>query len=133
MAVANFFTESNIPLWGFLAISTIIMLIEGCFIEGVAICLIMVPILHPSVVSYGYSLITFAVILTINIEIALMTPPVGLNLFVVSGSTKAQGLGGTIEDAMRGIIPFVLIYLVVIVLVMIWPPLSLWLPARMIG
>jgi C4-dicarboxylate transporter DctM subunit len=109
------------------------MLIEGCFIEGAAICLIMVPILHPSVVSYGYSLITYGVILTMNVEIALMTPPVGLNLFVVSGSTKAQGLGGTIEDAMRGIIPFVLIYLVVIVLVMIWPPLSLWLPARMIG
>lgn len=133
MAVANFFTESNIPLWGFLAISMIIMLIEGCFMEGAAICLIMVPILHPSVVSYGYSLITYAVLLTINIEIALMTPPVGLNLFVVSGTTKAQGLGGTIEDAIKGIIPFVLIYLAVMVLVMIWPPLSLWLPARMIG
>jgi C4-dicarboxylate transporter DctM subunit len=68
-----------------------------------------------------------------NVEIALMTPPVGLNLFVVSGETMAQGLGGTIEDAIKGIIPFVLLYLVVMVLVMVWPSLSLWLPTHMIG
>lgn len=132
-AISSFFTTHAIPLWGFLAISVIIMLIEGCFMEGVAICLIMVPILHPTVLSYGFDLITFGVILTINVEIALLTPPVGLNLFVVSGECKAQRLGGTIEDAIKGILPYFFLYLLVMVLVMIWPSLTLWLPKHMIG
>jgi C4-dicarboxylate transporter DctM subunit len=132
-AIAEFFTIHNIALWGFLAITMIIMLIEGCFLEGAAICLIMVPILHPAVLSYGFSLITYAVLLTINIECALLTPPVGLNLFVVNNLCKAQGLTCTLEEVIKGVIPYFFLYILTMILVMLFPFLSLWLPNHMIG
>jgi C4-dicarboxylate transporter DctM subunit len=132
-AVAEFFVAHNIPLWAFIVITMIIMLIEGCFLEGAAICLIMVPILHPTVLRYGFSLISYAVLLTINIECALLTPPVGLNLFVVTNLCKAQDLPITFEEVVKGIIPYLILYIIVIVLVAFFPFLSLWLPNHMIG
>jgi len=132
-AVANFFITHNVPLWQFLAITMLIMLIEGCFLEGVAICLIMIPILHPAIVSYNFSLITYAVLLTINVECALLTPPIGLNLFVVNDMCKAQGLPINLGKVISGSFPFLLIYLFVMILVAFFPSLSLWLPTHMIG
>ena len=132
-AVSNFFITHNVPLWQFLAITMLIMLIEGCFLEGVAICLIMIPILHPAIVSYNFSLITYAVLLTINVECALLTPPIGLNLFVVNDMCKAQGLPINLGKVISGSFPFLLIYLLVMILVAFFPFLSLWLPTRMIG
>jgi len=132
-AVAEFFVIHNIPLWGFLVITMIIMLIEGMFLEGAAICLIMVPILHPAILRYGFSLITYAVLLTINIECALLTPPVGLNLFVVNNLCKAQGMPITLEEVIKGVMPYFLLYILTMVLVAFFPFLSLWLPNHMIG
>lgn len=132
-SIAGVFSTYAIPLAGFLAITMIIMLVQGCFLEGVAICLIMVPILHPSVISYGYSLYVYAVLMTINIECALLTPPIGLNLFVVQGLVKQQGMDCTLEDTIRGVFPFFLLYLVTMVIVIIFPQLALWLPEHMYG
>jgi C4-dicarboxylate transporter, DctM subunit len=130
-SISNFFIQHNIPLWGFLLITMLIMLVEGCFLEGVAICLIMVPILHPAVLSYNFSLITFAVLMTLNIEIALLTPPIGLNIFVVDSLCKARGIPINFQQIVQGVIPFIFLYLIVMLLVSIYPPLSLWLPAQM--
>ena len=108
---------------GFLAVVTAILLVLGLFLESLSMLLIMVPALFPTVASLGIDPIWFGIYFVILIEIALITPPVGLNLFVIQAIAKVPL--GTIT---RGVLPFLLLMLLATLLVYIAPQIVLWLP-----
>ncbi|RIK89652.1 MAG: C4-dicarboxylate ABC transporter [Burkholderiales bacterium] len=105
------------------------LLLAGCFLPPVAIILMVMPILQPVLEANGFDLIWFAVILTINMEVGLITPPVGLNLYVLKGVAPQVSL----PTVLWGAFPFVLIMLATMVLLAFVPELATWLPDRMMG
>lgn len=125
--VAGWITDSDLNRWTFLIVVNILFFILGTFLEAVAIILITLPIFLPIIETLGIDPIHFAIIMTVNLELAMITPPVGLNLFVVSGIAHER-----IGEVVRGVLPFLLLMLLVLAIVMIWPELSLWL-TRSVG
>ena len=103
----------------FIAINLLLIFL-GCFMETLSIIVITAPILIPIVSAFGWDLIWFGIILTINMEMALITPPVGLNLFVVQGVVRDVPL----EKIIRGALPYVLIMIAVLALVAVFPQLA---------
>ncbi len=121
----------KLPLdkWGIIVVINILLLILGCFIPPAAVILMVAPLLLPIIRGLGFDPIWFAVIMTVNLEIGLVTPPVGLNLYVVKNIAPDVPM----SQVLLGVVPFVIIDLLVIVLLCIWPELALWLPNKMIG
>ena len=101
----------------------------GFFLPPVAVILMTAPILLPIILQAGFDPYWFAVVLTINMEIGLITPPVGLNLYVINGIVPDVGL----PQILRGTIPFVLLMLLSIVLLCVFPEIATWLPERLMG
>ncbi|QED46172.1 TRAP transporter large permease [Cytobacillus dafuensis] len=124
--IGAWIAESNLNKWVFIIIVNILFFIMGMFLEAVSIILITLPILLPMLVHFDINLIHFAIIMTINMELGMITPPVGLNLFVVSGIAKEK-LGRVVS----GVIPFIALMIFVLIIVVIFPQLSLWLPEKM--
>ncbi len=108
---------------GFLLLANVILLIAGNFMEPASIILIFAPILFPIAMSLGVDPVHFGIIITVNMEIGMITPPVGLNLYVASGISK---LGLT--DMSKAVGPWLLTMLVFLMIITFWSPLSLWLP-----
>jgi C4-dicarboxylate transporter, DctM subunit len=99
-------------------------IIMGCFLEGIGMMLITVPVFLPLVRQYGYDPIWFSIIVVIVIEVGLIHPPVGMNLFVI----QAQAPDIRITSIYRGIVPFLAAPLIMIILMFLFPQLALWLP-----
>jgi C4-dicarboxylate transporter, DctM subunit len=118
----------NLAAWQFLLFINVLMLILGMFLEVFAIILIVLPLILPILKALDISLVHFAIVLTINMEIALISPPIGLNLFVLSSVAK-QPIG----VAIRGIVPYLLLMLMLLGLVTYVPQISLWLPDLVYG
>lgn len=127
-SIINAIVDAGLSKWSLMIMINIFMLILGCFMPPVAIILILAPILYPVLVKYGFDPIWFGVIMTINMEVGLITPPVGLNLYVVQGIAPDVPL----SRVLIGSFPFVLILLLGIAICSIWPELTLWLPNKMI-
>ncbi|MEO8545420.1 MAG: TRAP transporter large permease subunit [Burkholderiaceae bacterium] len=108
---------------GFLLLANVILLVAGNFMEPASIILIFAPILFPIAMNLGIDPVHFGIIITVNMEIGMITPPVGLNLYVASGISK---LGLT--DMSKAVGPWLLTMLVFLMIVTFWSPLSLWLP-----
>lgn len=104
----------------------VMYLILGCFMDAISLMLLTLPVVYPVMVALGYDPVWFGVVLVILLEVGLITPPVGMNLFVIQGMAK-QPLG----VVARGALPFVLLMLIMIVLLTLFPNLALWLPAKM--
>ncbi len=94
----------NLTQWQFLLALNLILLVLGCFLDGITILTVITPLLLPSLRELNVDLIHFAIILTVNIEIASITPPIGMNLFVISSVSRTP-----IERVARGVIPFILV------------------------
>jgi len=107
----------------FLIFINIFLLILGCFLEVVSIMLITLPIILPVLKHLGIDLVHFGIIMVVNMEVALITPPVGLNLFVISGVAKAP-----LSEPIRGAFPFVILGFIEIAIVTYWPQFCLFLP-----
>jgi len=107
-----------------MAMIVLIYLVLGCFVETLTLMVATTPIIVPIVVHLGYSPVWFGVLFVILIELALITPPIGMNLFVVQ---SVRG-GGPFRDVMVGSLPFALVMLLMIALLMAFPDLALWLP-----
>ena len=120
--------ESDLEAWQFLLIMNGCLLLLGMFLEGVAIILIVLPVVFVVVRELGIDMTHFAVVMVINIELALLSPPIGLNLFVMSNVT-----GRPVGEVLRGTIPFFLIMLALLMLVTFVPALSTWLPELVLG
>lgn len=116
-------TEFDLQAWQFLVLICIVMLLLGTVLEGLSIVLIIVPLVLPLLSHLEIDPIQFAIIVVINIEIAMLTPPIGLNLFVLAGVSKAP-----VTEVIKGVFPFLLIMVVLLALVTFFPILSLGLP-----
>lgn len=112
----------------FLVAVNILLLIAGNFMEPSSIVMIMVPLLLPIAKKLGIDPIHFGVIVTINMELGMLTPPVGLNLFVASGIT-----GEPIKNVVKYVFPWFMVLLIGLLLVTYIPQISLWLPSHMGG
>lgn len=116
-------SEYNLQAWQFLVIICVIMLLLGTVLEGLSIVLIIVPIVLPLLAYFDIDPIQFAIIVVVSIEIAMLTPPIGLNLFVLAGVSKAP-----VTEVIKGVLPFLLLMVVLLGLVTFVPALSLGLP-----
>jgi C4-dicarboxylate transporter DctM subunit len=104
-------------------------IVMGCFLEGIGMILITVPAFLPLVKSFGYDPVWFAIIVVIVVEVGLIHPPVGMNLFVI----QAQAPDVKIGSIYRGILPFLIAPLVLIILLLLFPQIALWLPHVLYG
>lgn len=120
--VSAWIEEHAANKWMFMIGVNLMFFIMGMFLESVAIILITLPILLPVLALFDINLIHFAIIMTINMEFAMITPPVGLNLFVVSGVSREK-----IGEVVKGVMPFFGLMLIALILVVIFPELSLYL------
>ncbi|MDI6813719.1 MAG: TRAP transporter large permease subunit [Desulfitobacteriaceae bacterium] len=126
LKIAEWVATHNFGVGVFWLVVQTMFFIMGTFLEAVSIVLITLPVLIPIIQHLHISMIHFAVVMVVNMELAMITPPVGLNLFVVAGIAKSK-----LEDTVRGVIPFLLVMIAVLVLLVIFPQISLVLPSRM--
>jgi C4-dicarboxylate transporter, DctM subunit len=127
-AIAEQILAVGMSPWMFLLVVNIILLIAGNFMEPTGIILILAPILFPIAIKLGIDPIHLGVIMVVNMEIGMVTPPVGLNLFVTSGVT-----GMNLVQVTRAALPWLMVLLVFLVLVTYIPAISLALPNAMFG
>jgi C4-dicarboxylate transporter DctM subunit len=118
----------NLPTWLFLLSINVLLLVLGCFLEVVAALLLVIPILAPALKPLGIDPVHFSIIFTHNMEIALIHPPVGLNLYVLSTISDAP-----IGEVIRGILPFLILLLIVLGIITYVPALTMWLPQAVYG
>ena len=111
---------------GFLVAVNLLVFVLGCFLDQIAILILTVPVVLPLVIQLGYDPIWFGVVVIVMAEIGLVTPPVGINVFVVSRYT-----GVPVEDVFIGVTPHVIAHLAAIALLVLFPALVLWLPSTM--
>jgi C4-dicarboxylate transporter DctM subunit len=121
--IAEIIVSWGLPAWGFLIVVNILLLAAGNFMEPSAILLIMAPILFPIAVKLGIDPIHLGIIMVVNMEIGMITPPVGLNLFVTAGIT-----GESITWVLRAALPWLMVLLVFLVMITYIPQISLFLP-----
>jgi C4-dicarboxylate transporter DctM subunit len=126
--LVQFAVAQNFSTWQFLLVMNILLLIIGCFLEVVGTLLLVMPILAPVLAPLGVNAVHFGIIFTHNMEVGLVHPPVGLNLYVLSTISDAP-----IGEVIRGILPFLIILLLVLGLITYWPALTLWLPNLVFG
>jgi C4-dicarboxylate transporter DctM subunit len=122
-AIADWIVAQGFNWITFLIVVNIILLIAGTFMEPASIILIMAPILFPVAAKLGIDPVHFGIIMVVNMEIGMITPPVGLNLYVTSGVAKIG-----LTETSRAVMPWLLSMLAFLVLVTYWPALSLTLP-----
>ena len=113
-----------------LAFVIVFYLIVGMFLEPVSMTFITLPTLYPLIQGSGYDLIWFGIVYTITMEIAVLTPPVGLNLYVIQGLAPKEV---RIQDVIMGVLPFIGALVVLIALLLTFPELALWIPSIMEG
>lgn len=117
----------NMEAWQFLIVVNLLLLVAGMFMEPTGIVLILAPILFPIATQLGIDPVHLGIIIVVNLEIGMVTPPIGLNLFVTAGITKM-----TIGEVVRAASPWLLLLLAFLVFVTYVPMVSLWLP-RLLG
>ncbi len=124
-ALAEIVQNLALPSWGIMAIIIGFYIAMGTFMEGFSMIITTLPVVFPIVVALGYDPIWFGVIITMLVEIALISPPDGTVMYVLQGMRITPG---PISDVFIGVTPFVLVYLVGVVIMMIFPDIALWLP-----
>ncbi len=123
VGVTEMVTELGLGPMGFMLTVMALIFVMGMFFESMAIILITTPILLPTMVALDIDLIWYGVLLMVNLELALITPPVGMNLFVIKGITNAP-----LTEVVRGAFPYVLLMLLGLFLLLAVPELATWLP-----
>lgn len=117
--------DAQLSAWAVMALIVLIYLVLGCFLEGLGMVLITVPVFLPVVVGYGFDPIWFGVLVAVLVELGLITPPVGMNLFII----RAQVSDLKMQELYGGILPFLLAPIVLLLLMFLMPSLALWLPS----
>jgi len=103
-----------------------VLLLLGMLMDGMSVTLITTPIIIPVLVAFDYNLIWYGVILILTLEMSLLTPPVGINLYVIKSISDAQ-----FTEVLKGVLPFLLLMLCTLALAIMVPQLVLWLPETM--
>jgi tripartite ATP-independent transporter DctM subunit len=127
--LADMLVNLEMNRWLLMLMINVFLLVAGCFLPPVAIILMTMPILQPVLEAHGFDVIWFAVIMTINLEVGLIHPPVGLNLYVLRGVAPQVPIG----TVMWGSLPFVLLMFLGMVILSMFPEIATWLPEQMMG
>lgn len=118
--------------WVTFFVIMLIVFLLGMFIEWIGIVFIIVPIFSPIFEKLGFNPLWAGLMVCVNLQMAFMTPPMAMSIFVLKGAAPAE-LGITMKDIIKGVIPFVLLVMVALVLLTVFPQIILWLPEKMIG
>ncbi|WP_296329663.1 TRAP transporter large permease [uncultured Acidaminococcus sp.] len=124
-ALTMMVAEVEVSRWVFFILINLLLLFLGCILETVSIIFITVPILYPIIKQLGFDPIWFNVVMQINMEMALITPPVGMNLFVLKGVSPDSRM----EDIIRGVVPYIGVMALEILLISVVPEIATWLPS----
>jgi TRAP-type C4-dicarboxylate transport system permease large subunit len=125
--LASFVAGLDLPPLVIMGIIILCYVIGGCFIDALGLILLTVPIFFPLAMSLGFDPIWFGIIITRVTEIALITPPVGMNVYVIKGVAKDVPIG----TIFRGIMPFLAADIVEVILLLFIPQIALFLPSFM--
>ena len=127
-ALVQFIRDNGFTAWQFLLAINVMLIILGMFLEVASILLIAMPIIIPVLKPLGIDPVHFAIVVTVNMELALITAPVGLNLYVLATVSKTP-----IATVIKGVNPFLVILLGLLLLITYVPAISLWLPRLVYG
>lgn len=125
-SIVGWIGATGMPPLMVMTLLIVVYILLGCFLEGIGMVLVTVPVFLPLVVANGYDPVWFGVLLVIVVEIGLIHPPVGMNLFVI----RAQAPDIALRDMYLGVLPFLAAPLLLIVLLLLFPGLALWLAAQ---
>jgi C4-dicarboxylate transporter, DctM subunit len=128
-ATAKLLVGLEVPPWAIIVLLNLLLIVLGMFMDPMSLLVIIVPVFFPAVIALGYDPVWFGVVLTINIEIAAILPPLGFNLFVL----KTVIPGSDMRDIIRGSFIFVIPLGLGIIGLILWPEIALWLPRLMMS
>ena len=123
-ALADFVTGLGWSPMQTMLMLILILLVIGCFMETLSMLLTTAPLIAPIVIALGFDPVWFGILLMVLLETALITPPIGINLYVVQGVRER----GELSDVMIGAAPFVVTMIAMIGLLLVFPDIALWLP-----
>jgi len=126
-ALLSGISSLGLPAWGFFVLVFTALLVIAYALEELSVMIIILPILFPLVTAFGFDPVWFGIIMVVWLEIGFITPPVGLNLFVIQGMMPESTAG----DVIRGTTPFVLLMILLVALLFVFPEIALWLPRQM--
>ncbi|MEI6113417.1 MAG: TRAP transporter large permease [Burkholderiales bacterium] len=124
--LAKFLTGLPLPGWAIMLVIIGFYLALGTFMEGLSMVITTIPLLFPVVKALGYDPIWFGVVITMLVEIAMISPPDGTVLYVLQGMRRQPG---PITDVFAGVMPFMFVYMLAIGILMLFPSIALWLPS----
>ncbi|MFA5906184.1 MAG: TRAP transporter large permease [Desulfobacula sp.] len=127
--LATAIVEAGFGKYTVISVIILAFIIMGCFMEGLSIMVLAVPIVYPIVIGLGFDPIWFGVIIVLTMEMSLITPPVGVNVFVLHGVAKEIPM----STMFKGIWPFWVAMFICIILLIIFPEIALFLPNHMMG
>jgi tripartite ATP-independent transporter DctM subunit len=127
-AITQWISGLGLGTYTLLILLVLFYILIGMFMDAMSMLVLTVPIALPMVIAVGIDPIWFGIFIVVMCEIALITPPVGMNLFVVQGLRKD---GGSFNDIVKGSFPYVIIMIFFTAALIIWPSIALWLPKTM--
>lgn len=122
--ISTAMAQLDVPGWQMIALLVLFYVALGCFMDSLALMIATIPIVFPIVIASGYDPLWFGIFLVMMSEIALITPPVGMNLYVVQ-AVRAQG---SVSDVVRGVLPFLACMLLLVTIMTAFPEMITWLP-----
>ncbi|MCY1165982.1 C4-dicarboxylate TRAP transporter large permease protein DctM [compost metagenome] len=125
--LTEFLTGMGIGRYGVLALIMVMYLVLGCLMDAMAMIILTVPIIYPVIVHMGFDPIWFGIIIVMTVELGLIHPPVGMNVFVIKSVVKDVSF----TTIFKGVLPFVATDLIRLVILIAFPIIALWLPGRM--
>jgi tripartite ATP-independent transporter DctM subunit len=125
--VTAFLTSLGVGPYGVLALIMVMYIVLGCLMDSMAMVILTVPIIFPVVTALGFDPVWFGVIIVMTVELGLIHPPVGMNVFVIKSVVKDVSF----STIFAGVIPFILTDIVRLVVLVAFPAIALWLPSRM--
>jgi tripartite ATP-independent transporter DctM subunit len=126
-AIFQLINDLGLPPWAVFGLIFILLIVIAYALEELSVMIIMLPFLFPLVTGLGFDGVWFGIVLVVWLEMGFITPPVGINLFVIQGVAK----GGSMKDIAMGATPYVIIMICFVLILFIFPDLAMWLPRQM--
>ena len=125
--VTTFLTELGLDKYGVLALIMLLYLVLGCLMDALAMIILTVPIVFPVIKELGFDPIWFGVIIVVTVELGLIHPPVGMNIFVIKSVVEDV----KISTIFYGVLPFIITDIIRLIILIAFPMIALWLPSKM--
>jgi C4-dicarboxylate transporter, DctM subunit len=125
--VTVFLTGLGLGRYGVLALIMVMYIALGCLMDSLAMIILTIPIIFPVIIQLGFDPIWFGIIIVMTVELGLIHPPVGMNVFVIKSVVQEVSF----STIFRGVLPFIITDLIRLVILIAFPILALWLPSQM--